>query len=199
MRSVILSLRRLCQFQLKTGHFLLLIVDGLDEVISKAPQLNIDDFISSIIRYNDGMGNGKIIITCRSYFWERSKYNSELLRTVELLPFSEPQTKNFFEKSFMGDKLKIDKCLILAEEFKFKDNNEFYYHPYVLEVIRTIVESNREILKSDGTFNSSILEKTVKSDYIIYRMCYREKIKVEQISVDDQVKFFSYCLLSAEA
>ena len=81
----------------------------------------------------------------------------------------------------------------IAEEYKFiDDNGDNFFHPYVLAVICSIVESDQQIIQSESSFTSKILEKSVKNDYIIYRICYRERLRVEQISVDEQVEFFSY-------
>lgn len=182
----------LFRLNLDAGNFLL-IIDGLDEVISKLPKFKIDDFVNSIIEYNSDIGKGKVIITCRSYFWDISKFSSKDIRVTEILPFNKLQTKNFFKKSFPNDKNKIDKALKIAEEFKFvEENRDYYFHPYVLDVIRTIIESNQEVLHNDETFDSTILKKNVKNDFIIYRICYRERLRVKQISVDEQIKFFSY-------
>ncbi len=182
----------LFRLNLDAGNFLL-IIDGLDEVISKVPKFNVDEFLNSIIDYTSEQGNGKIIITCRSYFWESSKYDSNQIVTAELLPFNEKQTQKFFEKSYNQDRKKIEKSLKIADEFKMPDyKGDFFFHPYVLDVIRSIVESEQDVISSDTSFNSTILDKKVKNDYIIYRICYRERLRVEQISVDEQVKFFSY-------
>lgn len=181
----------LFRINLDAGNFLL-IIDGLDEVISKVADFNVDEFLNSIIAYTSQIGNGKIILACRSYFWEVSKFSSDEIKTVELLPFNQEQTKRFFQKSFSDDERKVSKSLKIAEEFKFQDSGEYFFHPYVLDVVRSIVESDQEVIKADTTFESDILEKDVKNDYIIYRICYREKLRVEQIGIDDQVKFFSY-------
>ncbi len=181
----------LFRINLDAGNFLL-IVDGLDEVISKVPEFNVDEFLNSIIAYTSQIGNGKVILTCRSYFWEVSKFSSNEIKTVELLPFNQAQTRRFFQKSFGDEERKVVKSLKIAEEFKFQENGEYFFHPYVLDVVRSIVESDQEVLKADTTFESAILEKGVKNDYIIYRICYRERLRVEQIGIDDQVKFFSY-------
>jgi hypothetical protein len=181
----------LFRINLDAGNFLL-IVDGLDEVISKVVDFNVDEFLNSILTSTSQIGNGKIIITCRSYFWEVSKFSSDEIKTIELLPFNQLQTKKFFQKSFDYDERKVSKSLKIAEEFKFQESGDYFFHPYVLDVVRSIVESDQEIINADTTFESEILEKQVKNDYIIYRICYRERLRVEQIGIDDQVNFFSY-------
>lgn len=181
----------LFRLNLDAGNFLL-IIDGLDEVISKLP-FNVEEFLNSIIEYTSELGNGKTVIACRSYFWEKSNFPSGKIKAVEILPFNINQTRVFFEKSFGAERRKIDKGLKIVEEFKFTDERgESSYHPYVLDVVRAIVESDQDILQSDNSFTTSILERSVKNDYIIYRICYRERLRVEQISVDEQLDFFLY-------
>lgn len=162
------------------------------------PFFDVDDFLKSITDYSSDMGNTKVIISCRSYFWESSKYKAKQIVTIDLLPFSLTQTTNFFEKVFDGENKKLEKGLKLTEVFKFPDESgNYYYHPYVLDVIKTIVESENEVTQFASTFTSNVLNPHVKSDYIIHQICYREryykdKIRILPLEVDEQVKFFSY-------
>lgn len=177
---------------------LLLIIDGLDEVISKLPDFDVDFFLDSINEITQ-IGGGKVIITCRTYFWDtatqlRSKFNS-----IELLPFSLSQTKSFFEKSFDNDNSKVKRALKIADDFKYPENDgENIFHPYVLDIIRSIIITDGETIIDDLTiFNSRILKNSVKNDYIVYRICYRERLRIGQIDVDDQLRFFIF--MAAEA
>lgn len=187
----------LFRLNLDAGN-LLLIIDGIDEVISKVPFFDVDDFLKSIADYSSDIGNTKVIISCRSYFWEASKFKSKQITIVDLLPFSIKQATSFFEKAFENEKRKLEKGLKLTEEFKFPDESgNFYFHPYVLDVIKTIVESENEVTEFSSTFTSNILNPRVKSDYIIHQICYREryykdKIRILPLEVDEQLKFFSF-------
>lgn len=187
----------LFRLNLDAGN-ILIIIDGLDEVISKVPFFEAETFLKSITNYSAEIGNAKVIITCRSYFWETSKYGSNQILTIDLLPFSLKQTTNFFEKSFKEETRKKQKALSLAEEFQYPDElGNPYFHPYVLEVIKTIIESENEVTTYSPDFDSKILNQNVKSDYIIYRICYRErfykdKIRILPLEVDEQLMFFSY-------
>ncbi|MBW7941318.1 MAG: caspase family protein [Candidatus Kuenenia stuttgartiensis] len=181
----------LFRINLDAGNFLL-IIDGLDEVISKVSKFNVDEFLNSILSYTSDMGNGKVVITCRSYFWESTKFSATEIKTAEILPFNIEQTKRFFEMSFNNDNRKVVKALKIAEEFRYKDNNiDSHFHPYVLDVIYSLVSSEQDAISS-SLFDSKILDSNVKNDYIIYKICYRERLRVEQMSVDEQVMFFSY-------
>ena len=175
---------------LDAGNFLI-IIDGLDEVISKIPGFNINQFLISIKSITNQLGGGKVIITCRTHFWKTSP-NSDF-RAFELSPFNIDQTNEFFELSLDSYKKK-KRALEMANDFKIVDETEnIGYHPYVLDIIRSIMELEPEDIELDLTsFNSTVLNAAVKNDYIVYRVCDRERKRIGQISVDDQVSFFKY-------
>ncbi len=172
---------------------ILIIIDGLDEVISKVPKFNVDVFLESIIKYSSDLGNGKVIITCRSYFWNTAKYDINQLKTVELLPFTEIQTNAFFSKSFQNDSRKIAKSELIAQDFRFpNEKGQYFFHPYVLDVIRSIVQDGSDTYLKDEAFNSTILDRNLKNDYIIFKICQRERKRVGQIFEDEQLRFFTF-------
>lgn len=173
---------------------ILIIIDGLDEVISKIPYFNVSSFLNSIKESSNELGGGKVIITCRTFFWDKVDFSDNEFNVIELEPFNKTQTTEFFNKSFNFDKNKTKKGLKLAEDFKYPGTeNELIYHPYVLDIIRSIIENEKETLELDlSNFSSKILKNNIKNDYIIFRVCDREIKRVGQISVDDQITFFIY-------
>jgi hypothetical protein len=173
---------------------ILIIIDGLDEVISKIPYFNISSFLNSIKASSNELGGGKVIITCRTFFWDKADFTDNEFNIIELEPFNKIQTTEFFNKSFNFDSNKTKKSLKLAEDFKYPGlENELVYHPYVLDIIRSIIENEKETLELDlSNFSSKILKNNIKNDYIIFRVCDREIKRVGQISVDDQITFFIY-------
>jgi hypothetical protein len=173
---------------------ILIIIDGLDEVISKIPYFNVSSFLNSIKESSNELGGGKVIITCRTFFWDKVDFSDNEFNVIELEPFNKTQTIEFFNKSFNFDKTKTKKGLKLAEDFKYPGTeNELVYHPYVLDIIRSIIENEKETLELDlSNFSSKILKNNIKNDYIIFRVCDREIKRVGQISVDDQITFFIY-------
>ncbi|WP_028888982.1 caspase family protein [Tenacibaculum ovolyticum] len=172
---------------------ILMVIDGLDEVISKIPNFDVDLFLSSITESTNQLGRGKAIITCRTHFWKQAQTNPGHFDVIELKPFDKQQTEEFFNKSF-DSKRKQSKAVAIADSFKFSSQEDTHiYHPYVLDIIRSIVNNEKEDIEFDLTkFSSSILSTQVKNDYIIYRVCDRERKRIGQISVDEQVKFFIY-------
>jgi hypothetical protein len=184
--------KELFSINLDAGN-LLLIIDGLDEIISRNLSFDIDSFFKSINPATVGLGNSKIIITTRTYFWDKTNIDNNLLYSIELMPFDLKRAKVFFEKTFMPNEGKIKKALSISEDFKLPStDNTYYYHPFVLDIIKEIVSSNNEILFTDHAFNSSSLNTEIKVDYIIGRICEREVKRVQQISVDKQIIFFIF-------
>lgn len=182
----------LFRLNLDAGNFIL-IIDGLDEIISKHPNFNVDEFLKSIELYTSEMGSGKVIITCRTFFWEVSKFNSNKLQVIELLPFNMEQTTKYFDVSFQHDENKIRKAMKIIKDFKSPVATfEETFDPYVLDVVYKIISEDQTSIDFDIEFNSKILEQTLKNDYIIYCICQREMYRVSQISIDDQINFFSY-------
>jgi len=170
---------------------IILVIDGLDEVISKIPEFNVKDFISSIKDSSKNLGGGKVIITCRTHFWDAIQEKGDFTE-IELEPFNKQQAQIFFEKSFQANEAKVKKGLRLAEEFRFpEDSVSKTFDPYVLDIIRSIVSNEVSTLETDlSLFSSKLLKSEIKNDYIIYRVCDRERKRIGQISVDDQIKFF---------
>lgn len=169
-----------------------LVIDGLDEIISKIPNFDIDSFLKSIAETSNELGGGKVIITCRTHFWKQKDEEIDQFEVIELKPFNKTQATEFFLKSFDLEK-KRKKAMKLADEFQFSEPSEIeiLYHPYVLDIIRSIIELENDSIDLDLTrFSSSLLNSSIKNDYIIYRVCDRECKRIGQISIDEQLKFF---------
>ena len=173
---------------------ILIIIDGLDEIISKIPDFDTEDFLNSISRSSNELANGKVIITCRTFFWDEENYGNDHFFTLALEPFNENQSKEFFRKSFGEDTKKIEQSNKLAAGFRFPTSgDENIYHPYVLDIIRSIVDSDADVKNIElGELDPGYLSKNINNDYITFRVCDRESKRVGQIPVDEQIKFFIY-------
>lgn len=172
---------------------LLLIIDGLEEIISRSSYFDIDYFFNSIISSNSGLGNTKIVITSRTFFWDKSNIIDESIQSVELEPFDDKRRDRFFRKSFIIEPNKAKKAIKISEEFSLPDDEGTpYYHPFVLDIIKEIVESDQEVLFSDSTVESKWLRSENKIDYIIYRISEREEKRVMQVKVDSQIEIFNH-------
>jgi hypothetical protein len=183
----------LFKINLDAGN-ILIIIDGLDEVISKISNFKVEEFIDSINSFSNELGHAKVIITCRTYFWNTTELKSDDFKIIELEPFNEDQARELFDISFNNDRKKTANAIKFANEFKYpssSEEKEHIYHPYVLDIIQTIINSDKEnisLIETDLT--SKYLSTQVKTDYIIHRVCQREKIRVGQIDVDKQIEFF---------
>lgn len=182
---------------------LLMVIDGLDEVIANVPQFDVADFLRSIYNYSEDLGKAKVLITCRDYFWKKSILEDEHpdrgelidldFNVIQLQPFDETLTIKFFENLHAGNPRRIRKSLELAKTF-FDNNagdevNKFI--PFVLRVVdRMLDTSDDPFVEIDNDFNSAYLRKTCKNDNITYNVCVRENLRIGQIEVDDQIKIF---------
>ncbi len=198
---------------------ILFIIDGLDEVIAHFPQFNVDEFIKSTLNYSEDLGKGNILITCRSYFWtdalaeEELHNNSSLqLGVVSLQPFDDSLAQQFFEAklavSTPNRNSRIKKSMELAQSFinpNLKNNGKNEqsgnrYIPFVLSIINNMMEYEDKLDHIDSNdFETSYLSPVSKTDYITHGICSREKSKIGQISVNDQIRFFINLAISSYA
>ena len=171
-----------------------IIIDGIDELISKVVDFDLNKFLDSIIGYNNQIEGSKIIITCRSEYWNIERENIQL---IELKAFDNNQMEAFFKKNFLNDDKKIKRAIQLAQEFHFNSNTkneEYIYHPYALDLITAIIIQDRHL--KDELITSHLNTK-LKTDYIIAKMCFREAYhtgtpRVTNLSIDEQVKILEY-------
>lgn len=173
---------------------ILIILDGLDEVFSKInTTFNIQELIDSINDYNGNIGQGKIIITCRDYFWNEDinlKENGKF-ESIEVLPFNSELSEEYFKKHFNNLSKKVEKCKSLAKEFSLSEaSNSIALSPFIIQMICMIVEKD-DNGKPDHTFHSDILKEDITTDKIFHSLLKREMKKLGQINVDSQVKFFT--------
>lgn len=182
--------KELFRINIDAGN-ILLVIDGLDEVISKIPGFNTTAFLNSIYEISKNIGEGKVIITCRTHFWELADLPKRKFNIIELLPFNEEQTNLFFQRSFTEEK-KQKRALKIAREFNFAGTLNNTFHPYVLDIIRSIINDKESIEIDLSEMSSKFLKSKIKNDYIIYRICDRERKRIGQISVDEQIVFFTY-------
>jgi len=185
---------------------IIIIFDGIDEVISTIPLFNIATFLDKLNDLKDLIGKGKIIVNCRDtyiedlvqYFERRNSTTLSNIVFYELLSFNRKLAKEYFSKHFaQTDKVKI--ALRLLEDFDMGQDNleEVYsYPPFVLEVIVSIVSDNFQYQEMDPNFDSQLLLNSIYLDYVTYRVLSREiNKKIENgftISVDEQVLFLCH-------
>jgi len=182
---------------------ILMIIDGLDEVIANVTQFDVKSFLKSIYYYSEDFGRSKVLITCRDYFWKKSINDEENpfteedielnFSTILLQPFDEPQAKLFFETKHPANSRRVTKSIQLAKAFIDGDgqdgSNKFI--PFVLRIVDTMLDTNEDIdITHESNFHSEYLYHTSKNDTITYNICRREKDRIGQIETDDQIKLF---------
>lgn len=172
---------------------ILIIIDGLDEVITRLGDLfDINSFISSIYKFTSNIGNGKVIITTRNYFWDKyNKLSGSKIQSVEVCPFDLDLTKEYFNTYFNSNQKFVEKAIEIATDW-MPDKSKKQYIPFVLDLITYIVESRYDSdIIQDSLFESEILQPQIYNDYLLYKVCERELIKLDNIlTVDLQIQLF---------
>lgn len=182
--------KKLLELSIDNGN-MIIVIDGLDEVIAKmGSKFNLNVFINSIFKdYSGNMSKSKIIITCRDFFWDEDEF--EDIKTMSLEPFNEDMAKEYFEKSAKKYNFKVENAMKLANEFALKvDGEKISFVPYVLDMIK-------ENLLQDDNLNSTLkteklLPDTITNDFIIAKACEREIVKLDNLSIDEQLEIFMY-------
>jgi len=184
--------KELLELSIDNGN-LVIVLDGIDEVIAKlGNNFDIENFIHTIYsHYSMGNEKCKIIITCRDYFWNNKRNTSYNIDKIELKAFDIELAKRLFQKEFEINSKEFKKCIDLSNEFKLLEEKEEIYLPYILDVIMDMVKQNKEL----GTINkddidSELLNTGITNDYFVGRICNREIIKLANLKIDLQLKFF---------
>ncbi|NOX09999.1 MAG: NACHT domain-containing protein, partial [Gammaproteobacteria bacterium] len=183
--------KELLELSIDNGN-ILLVLDGIDEVIAKlGTKFKVETFISSIYEnYLLGNERAKIIITCRDYFWDASNIGTHEITSLEIFPFNEKLAKQFFMKEFNDHSKELNQCLTYSEEFKLtkaedSPGSKNVYIPYILDVIMDMVRQKKglgEVSKND--VSSGILNTDIVNDYFIGRICNREVEKLKNLDID---------------
>lgn len=84
------------------------------------------------------------------------------------------------------------------QDFKYDGDENGTFHPYVLDIIRSIVIDHQSIETDLSEFSSHYLRNKIKNDYVIFRICDRERKRVGQINIDEQVSFLYTWLCTRE-
>ncbi len=184
--------RELLELTIDNGN-LLLVLDGIDEVIAKlGTKFDVNEFVETIYKnYSIGNQKTKIIITCRDYFWDENSIKKYEIDTIELKAFNLKLAKELFEKEFKNSQSVIKKCLELANKFALNVNEENLYIPYILDLIIDMVKQKKELGEVNyKDIETNILFNELTNDYFIGSICNREIIKLNNLNVDKQLMIF---------
>ncbi|MDD9180233.1 MULTISPECIES: NACHT domain-containing protein [Aliivibrio] len=176
---------------------LLLVLDGIDEVIAKlGDKFDVEKFITSIFdEYSSEQHKTKILITCRDHFWKEVG-KSILLPEITLKAFNKTLAEDFFSQKLASDKRKITKAMKMADELAIEDASKSSeesaktYIPFLLDMIGYLVNTQNLDLEQQGSLESQYLTQNNHTDQLVSQVCKREVIKLESLTVDGQIKFF---------
>lgn len=180
---------------------IVIIIDGIDEVISTIPSFQIQNFIKDLETIKSEISKGKLIVNCRDFYLSELEDKIIDFKTnhnvYSLKEFDETQAKKYFEKKFPSNSdkknKKYEESLSILKEFDFEENSkERRYSPYICDSIALIVESDYLGVSPDPNFSSKILEREYKSDFINYRICQREIAKKTKLNKDLILPIDSY-------
>ena len=176
---------------------LLVVIDGLDEVVARlSSKFNLNEFITSIITsYSFNLTRAKIIITCRDSIWENySNNDSDKITEIKLLPFTEQQTKEYFDKSFKTNKPLAAKSISLVNGLKLKINDNHYYSPFILDTVRRLVKENpdtSDIFNIKAELSDKYHLNNSPTDFLIIKVLQREEKKNPYLTIDKQIDIFT--------
>lgn len=162
---------------------ILLVIDGLDEIVSKLNRkLDIDNFFKSINIYFLEFFKIKILITCRyTDHWTLPDY----IRVITLKEFDEYQIDEY-SSNFNLAKPTIEK---IKKKFTEAKTNEIRVIPYVLDLLK---DGYTNLLESHFANLPTFLSKENIDDCIIIKLCDREtdKHNLDTFSTEEQIKIF---------
>lgn len=172
---------------------IILIIDGFDEVLTHLDSFfDINSFISSVFSLSSNIGKGKVVITTRNYFWDKHNVHKGFeYQTIEVCPFDKQLAHDFFSTYFNGIDKFIEKAFLVTEELMLSGtNNDFI--PFVLDLVAYIIENryDSDVIK-DSKFESDLLKLKINNDYLLFKICDREIIKLDKVlTVDNQINLF---------
>lgn len=164
---------------------LLIVIDGLDEVMLNYSDFNLNAFIETI--YNnclDNLGKTKILLTIRDTFWENDYKNK--IESFLINGFDINKSKEYFLKKLKDDKLSNKAIRLLQLNLP----DEKIFSPFILEIIILTIKNKIDKDKIISTF----ICKNIFIDILIYHICTREAKKFPNIhdkkKIDEQIEFF---------
>jgi hypothetical protein len=167
---------------------LLLIIDGLDEVFSRIPDFDVEFFIKSVSNdFVKQIGVGKVLLTCRTYFWKEQISKENSINHFEIEPFNLDHANQFYNRKF-DDLKKVKKAITLLAELDIEESKGQKFLPFVVDIVGEIIDSDNDILVEHDEINLSYLDTREQNDFILYRLLKREKIKIG-IDIVDQIEF----------
>ncbi|MEY8214642.1 MAG: NACHT domain-containing protein [Colwellia sp.] len=178
---------------------LIVVLDGIDEVIAKlGEKFDVDSFITSIFEeYSSELHKTKILITCRDHFWN-DVGKKILLPEITLKAFNHILAKDFFTQKLVNDPKKISKAMVIAKELAIEEHSETKnidalsqtYIPFLLDMIGYLIKTQSDNFDHSDLFQSRYLNNQNHTDILVGQICKREILKLESLSLDNQIQLF---------
>lgn len=179
-----------------TGR-LVLVIDGMDEIISLFPEtLNLESFLKSIEDLNRQLASCKIVITSRNDVFDLELMEKfEHLDKYQLLGFDESACESYLSRRFrklaQPDALK-QKVLSNIRPLLISDEKQRIL-PFVVDLLSSLAEdSSDDEVNIDLSFDGKEYESNEDiTDYLVYSVLRREwqRQKIE-IPVEDVLEIF---------
>lgn len=175
---------------------LVIVLDGIDEVIAKLGQkFDSVSFIKSIsTSYSTNLKRAKILITCRDYFWD-SRQHAVPVERLDLQPFTRGMAEDFFGQSIEAGK--TDRAMAIADKLALRNKlpQDEIYIPYILDLIVYLIK-RRTDAPADVNIGAlpgieKLLNLELSNDFLVANICHREIIKLDSLSVATQIAFFA--------
>jgi len=164
---------------------LVIFIDGLDELISIFQEnFNTKSFLESLIELNRQLGQAKIIVTSREYYWKENEYIEHIedeIDEINLLGFDEETWGKYLENRFKSFPDK-EKCIKKIKKYinisQLTDDGIVI--PFFVDVISEVIYEEISTTSSDLKLNFSNRDYNSNDsliDYLIYVLLDREIIR----------------------
>ncbi|HEX8480945.1 MAG TPA: hypothetical protein VF650_03485 [Allosphingosinicella sp.] len=184
---------------------LIVFVDGLDEVMTRyRSQFDPIHFFNDLSTRLSGESDGKVVISCRSLFFDQEDFRLYPgIKVLELLAFDTERRNEFLREALEGLPRKLEKATALSESLAALPDGR--YVPFVLDLIKDVIrkEADGDEQEAIEPFNSDLLTSNNLNDRIVGQFCRRETGKtpdpIRSLPVDEQVRVFCRLARQMEA
>lgn len=186
------------EMALITGR-LILVIDGMDEIISLFPEgFYLDSFLNSIDQLNRQLASCKILITSRN-----DVFSLELMEKYDrldkycLLGFDEAACEKYLSRRFRGlEHAEILKRKVLANIQSLIESDEKQrILPFVVDLLSSLAEDSsddKDNIRIDLSFEGKSYESNEEiTDYLVYSVLRREWQRQKiNIPIQDVLEIF---------
>ncbi len=197
--------------QLRVGN-LIMIFDGLDEVISTCEEFVFEDFLLNVSEIIGTKQKSKVIINLRDTYLDSAKLENYLnvrYKIFSIDDFDEERIIEYFDKRFSEEKKKKNKAIKVCNNIVLTsqegNKNKNIYPPYFLKIVGDIIEREGydeiDDIMDRFPVEDRFFDRNEINDVIVNGFLFREKSKKEKggglgMSVQNQVSVFITMALS---